>query len=166
MALGKKGSITDLPYIISGIFAVALVALLVTHVVSNLNDQVQDNEVFNAGAKSASELMVDDIPNVMDGGIVFIFFAMVIISLVLASLVPVHPVFLIFYILEWVLLIWIGAGIANTYQTISEVSVLASTVAQYDFTIFFFQYFPYAVGFAGAILAMVMYKVKRGFVEG
>lgn len=166
MARGKRGSITDLPYIMAGIFAVAVVAFLVTVVVNKIDDQVQSNSLFPANAQSASNQMKDDFPNVMNGGIVFLFFGMVFVSLVLASLVPVHPVFIPFYLLEYILLLWVSAGIANAYQQVVELAQFASVAAQYEFTIFFFQYFPYAVGFAGAILAIVLYKIKGNFVGG
>lgn len=164
MALGRRGSITDLPYIIAGIFSIAIFAFFVTLVLSSLNDKVQENNIFNTNAKDASQKMSDDFPAVMDGGIVFIFFAMVLVSLILASLIPVHPIFIPFYILEWLLLIWLGAGIANTYQAVTEVSFLANTAADFTLSIFFFQYFPYAIGFAGALLAIVMYKVKGNII--
>lgn len=166
MALTKKSSITDLPFIMAGIFSIAVVAFLVTVVVTNLDNEVQDNEIFNTNAQEASEKMADDFPAVMDGGIIFIFFCLVFISLILASLVPIHPIFIPFYFLEYVLLLWVSAGIANAYQKVAEISLFASTANQFGFTIFFFHYFPYAIGFAGAILAIVMYKVKKSFVEG
>lgn len=164
--MAKKGSITDLPFIIGGIFSVALIALLVTFLVNNLNDEVQDIDMFNSNAKSASSKMADDFPNVMNGGILFIFFGLVFVSFILAALVPIHPIFLPFYLLEYVILIWLSAGIANAYQTITELSVMASTAAQYDLAIFFFHYFPYAVGLVGALLAIIMYKVKSNFLGG
>lgn len=166
MELGTKGSITDLPFIMAGIFSIAVVAFLVTVMVTNLDNKVQDIDVFNTNAKDASEKMADDFPAVMDGGIIFIFFAMVFVSLILASLVPIHPIFLPFYLLEYVLLLWVSTGIANAYQKVAELSIFSATANQFGFTIFFFHYFPYAIGFAGAILAIVMYKVKKSFLEG
>lgn len=163
--MAKKGSITDLPFIIGGVFSVALVALLVSLLVININTEVQGNDEFPTNAKSASTKMSDDFPNVMDGGIVFIFFGMVIISLVLASLVPIHPVFIVFYLLEYIVLIWLGAGIANAYQAVIELDVMSAVADKYVLTTFFFRYFPFVVGVFGAILAIVMYKVKSSFIE-
>lgn len=159
----KKGSITDLPILIGGIFTVALVAILVTLLVNNINTQIQANDIIPTAGKTASTRMVDDVPNVMNGGIIFLFFGMCAVSLVLASLVPMHPIFLIFYFLEWVLLIWLGAGISNAYQAVIEMEILATEASQYQLTTYFFHYFPYALAIFGAILAIVMYKVKGGF---
>ena len=166
MVKNKRGSISDLSFIMIGIFSVAVTALLVTILLNNLDARIQDNNIFNAQAKSASEKMTDDFPEVMDGGILFIFFCMVIISLVLASLVPIHPVFLIFYFLEWILLIYVGAVISNTYQSIIENPIFLVEAGQYQITTFFFQYFPYVIGIVGAILAIVIYKTKERFMLG
>jgi len=156
----KKGSITDIPFIMAGIFSVAIIALLVTVLLNNFNNNIQDMDIFNDGSKDASASMASDFPEVMDGGVIFIFFGMVFVSLILASLVPMHPIFLPFYLLEYILLIWLGAGISNAYQQIIESPLLIVEAGQFTFTIFFFQYFPYFIGFLGAILAIVMYKVK------
>lgn len=160
----KRGSITDLTYIMTGIFTVALISILVSLLVSNLNSEFQEVDVIDSRAKSASTLMSDDVPNVMNVGIIVIFFAMCIISFVLASLVPVHPVFLIFYILELVLVIWLGGGIANAYQTVIENPVFAVQAAQFEIATLFFRYFPFIVAIVGTILSIVMYKAKRSII--
>jgi len=162
----KKGSISDLPFIMGGIFSVAITVLVVTLLLNNLNAKIQDTDIFDTPAKAASDKMTNDFPEVMDGGVLFIFFCMVIISLVLASLVPVHPVFLVFFLLEWVLLIYVGGAISNTYQTIIESPVFVTEAGQYVVTSFFFRYFPYVIGIVGAILAIIMYKTKQRIMYG
>ena len=161
----KKGSITDLPFIMGGIFSIAIVALLVTLLVSELDVEVQSNDIFSSNAKGISSNLTDDLPNVMNGGIIFIFFAMVIVSLVLASLVPIHPIFLVFYLLEYILLIWLGAWIANAYEAIIDAAVFASVADLYALTTAFFRYFPFVIGIVGAVLAIVVYKVRRSFMQ-
>jgi len=163
--LRKKGSITDISFILIGIFSVALVALLVTYVVNSLNDEVQVNDIFPDNAKDASTKMNDDFPNVMDSGIIFIFFGMCIISLILASLVPIHPMFLAFYFIEYLLLIYVSGTIANAYKKVIEVGILSDAVSKYELTIFMFQYMPFIIGIFGIVLAIVMYKIKQGITQ-
>lgn len=159
----KKGSITDLPFLMAGILAVAIVAFLVTIVVNRINTEVQANDFFPSDAQSASTNMADSFPAVMDGGIVFLFFGLCLVSFVLASLIPVHPAFLLFYIFEWLILIWLGGGIANAYQHIVEIAAFSFEASQYSLTIHFFRYFPFIVGVVGIVLAIIMYKVKTSF---
>lgn len=156
----KKGSVTDLPFLITGIFTMAVTALLVSLLLWHINDRVQVNDLFESNAKSASEKMSQGFPTTMNSGIVFVFFAMSAISLVLASLVPIHPAFVIFYFLEWFLLIYIGGAIANTYQAIIESAAFAPIETYFTFSTFFFRYFPFVIGIIGALLAIVMYKAR------
>ncbi len=159
----KKGSVTDLPFLITGIFTMAVTALLVSLLLWHINEKVQDNDIFEANAKSASEKMSDGFPRTMNGGIVFVFFAMSVISLVLASLVPIHPAFVVFYFLEWFLLIYVGGGIANAYQAIIENAAFAPIETYFTFSTLFFRYFPFVIGIVGALLAIVMYKARSTF---
>ncbi len=158
--MGKKGSVTDLPFLMSGIFTMAITALLVSLLLWHINDKVQVNDIFEANAKSASQTMTEGFPTTMNSGIVFVFFAMSVISLVLASLVPIHPAFVIFYFLEWFLLIYLGGGIANAYQAIIESVAFAPIENYFTFSTFFFRYFPFVIGIIGALLAIVMYKAR------
>lgn len=160
----KKGSITDLPFIIAGMFSVAVFAFFVTVVLNDFNEQVQLNDIFPDEAKAASEKMSNDFPEVMDSGIVFLFFGMAAVSLILAALIAVHPIFFPFYLLEYIFLIWISAAISNTYQAFVEHPLFAQEASQFGFTIFFFHYFPFAIGMLGAVIAIVMYKVKQNII--
>lgn len=164
MALGKKGSITDLPFIVTGVFTFAIVAILVAFLVDNINTRVQDNDVFTTKAKTASSNMNNDFPTVVNTGIVFVFFGMCLISLILASLVPIHPVFLVFYFFEWIILIWLGGGIANAYQKLIELNLFSTQAAQFEAATFLFQYLPYVIMIVGALLAVVVYKTKQKFM--
>lgn len=161
--LKKRGSITDIPYIIAGMFALGFIVLMVTYVVDQIDDQVQTDDLFPTEAKEASTKMKNDFPEVMDSGTVLVFFGMCIASLLLASLVPVHPIFLVFYLIELLVLIWVGGGIANAYKMIIDVSILADVIPRYPISIHFFRYFPFVIGVFGIVLAIIMYKVKERF---
>lgn len=159
--LRKKGSISDLPYIIGGIFSFAIIVFLVTYLTGSINDRIQDIDTFDANAKAKSQQMTDDFPKVVDGGTVLLFFLLCFVSFVFAALIPVHPVFVVFYILEWLLLIWIGGGIANAYQMFYENPVFADTATKFTLQMNLFRYLPFIVGVIGAILAVIMYKTKK-----
>lgn len=160
----KKGSISDMPFIIGGIFAFALTALVVTVLLNNLNTQIQANDLFNTRAKNAARDYAGAFPTVVDGSMLFVFFAACLVSIALAALVPVHPVFFIFYLLEFLLLIYLGAGIANAYEEIITNPIFATEEGQYPITIFFFRYFPFIIGVVGAVLAIVVYKTRQSFI--
>lgn len=156
----KKGSASDLPLLMVGIFGIAVVALMVSLVLYHLNTSIQANTAFDADSKAAMNKMSTDFPVTINSSIIFIFFALCIISFILASMVSVHPAWFIAFLLEWLLVIWIGGGIANTYELLIDSAPLAPIAAQFAQTTFFFRYLPYVIGVVGAILASVMYKAR------
>ena len=159
----KKGSLFDILYLAVGIFTLALIVLMVSLLAYHINVNVQSNDIFPDDAKTASTLMSTRFPQTMNYMIVVAFFLGCIISLILASLISVHPAFLIAYIFEWLILIWVSSMIANAYQFIEENEVLSVISGNFVLTTNFFHYFPFIIGFFGAILAIVMYKSRGKF---
>lgn len=166
MLNNKKASATDLPYIILGIFGFAVTVVLVSLLVYHINDRIQNISVFNTEALSASEKMSTGFSGIMNGAIVFVFFSLCLMSLVLASLTVHHPAFIIFYILELILLIYTGAAIANAYQAIIEHEVLSVIYGSFTMSTNFFQFFPYVIAIIGMLLAIIMYKARGAITEG
>ena len=162
---GKRGSITDIPFIIVGIFTVGIIALFVTLVVSSINTRIQATDIFPSEAKTASTKMSNDFPAVMDGSILFLFFGLTIVSLILASMVIVHPVFFVFYLFELIVYIYVGAVISNTYQKVIENAIMTEVASKYTIATYFFHYFPFIIGVLGFVLAIVMYKVRSNVVQ-
>jgi hypothetical protein len=157
---GKKGSIVDITYIVVGIFVVAVIAILVSLMAYHINSRIQDIEIFPIEAKSASTSMSEKFPQTMNTMVIIIFFFGCLFSIVLASQITVHPAFLIAFIFEWLIMIWMGSWIADVYQTIIEASAIEVVKNSFTFTTFFFQFFPFIIGIAGALLAIVMYKTR------
>jgi hypothetical protein len=157
----KRASILDLPYLMGGVLTLAFIAILISILLYYFNVQVQANSVFPTEAKTAMAKMSTDYPKTMNFGIVLAFFGMCLVSLILASLTPTHPIFLIFFILEWVLLIWMGATIANTYQMVIENTALSVISNLFPLTTSLFRWFPWVVGIFGALMAIVIYRAKQ-----
>jgi len=158
--IGKKGSIVDITYLMVGIFTLTVIVLLVSLMAYHINAKVQDISIFPADAKAASASMSTKFPQTMNTMLVVIFMVGCILSLVLASQIPVHPAFLIVFIFEWLLMIWMGSWLADVYQVIIENSNLSVISDSFVFTTFFFQYFPIIIGVVGVLLAIVMYKTR------
>lgn len=163
MIKNKKSSATDLFYIVIGFFAVCIIAILVSAVVSRFNTEFQKVNVpgvTSAASTSASTKMAGVLPGTLNGGMLFLFFGACIVALILASLTPFHPVFFIFFLLEVIILIFVSGGIADSFQSFIETPALATEHSQYGTIIFMFHYLPFIIGIIGLILAAIMYKVK------
>lgn len=160
----KKGSATDLFYVIIGIFLVAVVGILVSAVVTRFNTQFQSMSsisVIPTAAEDASTKLTATMPNTLNGAVIFLFFAACFVAIILASLTPFHPVFFIFFMLEVILLIIFSGGLADAFQTFIETPGLATEHGQYAVIIFLFRYLPFIIAVIGFILAAVMYKVRQ-----
>lgn len=164
----KKGSAADLFYIVIGFFVVAVVGILVSATVTRFNTELNkvSNVVMPTEAKQTSNDLKDVMPNTLNGALLFLFFGACIVALILASLTPMHPVFFVFFILELILLIFFGGGIANSFQHFIETPALAVEAGQYGLIIFMFRYMPFIIGIVGFLLAAIMYKVNSNSQGG
>lgn len=153
-------------YIVIGVFVVAVIAVLVSTVTSQINTQVSRIPLIGQQAQTASTTLSTTIPDTMNSGILFVFFGACIASIILASLVIVHPVFFIFYILETSLLVFFSGGIADAFQSFIETPALAQQYQQFGAMIFLFRWLPIIIGIVSFILAIIMYKVRQNMVTG
>lgn len=158
----KKASINDIFYVLTGFFALALVIIFIYVFVSKANDQFQTVDSMTAEAKETSSTMTSFIPASLDFGGLILFIGLLVCILILASLVPVHPVFLIFYMIILLIAIMFGGWISNSYEMISTNATIATEVSQFQWLAILFRYLPYVVGVFGIILMVVMYKVWGG----
>lgn len=161
--LSKKGSSLDLFYIVIGFLGVAIVGILISHVVTRFNTELQliDTTQMPTEAKGASTQLAGIFPSTLNGALLFLFFGACIVALILASLTAFHPIFFIMFLFEWLILVWISGGIANSFQSFIETAALATEYTQYGTIIFIFHYLPFIIGAVGMLLAAIMYKVGQ-----
>lgn len=157
----KRGSITDIPFIIVGLFSFILIGFLISLILYHFNANVSDNSVFDATSKDATEKISTSYPKIINGSVIFLFLSMCIISLALAAMISIHPVFIVFYIFELILYIMLGGAIADTYEVIIATEAMSPIVSYFSVTTTFFRYFPFLIGVIGFVLAMIMYKAKK-----
>lgn len=162
----KKGSSLDLFFVVVAVFTVTIIGIMVSAVVTRFNNEVQKIDAFPSEAKDASNTLSNTMPSTLNGGILFLFFGACILALILASLTPFHPVFAIFFIFEWLVLMIFTGVIADAFQKFIEADVMATEYGQYGTIIFLFRWLPLIIGIIGFILAAVMYKVKSNYEMG
>lgn len=166
LSRNKKGSILDLFYIVIGVFVLAVIVVLVSFMTHTINTQISTLPLVGTEAQTASTTLSSTMPDTMNSGILFVFFGACIASIILASLVIVHPVFFIFYILETSLLVFFSGGIADAFQAFIETPALASEYSNFGVMIFMFRWLPIIIGIVSFILAIIMYKVRQNMVTG
>jgi len=157
--MNKKGSIQDLIYAMVIIFAFAVMILIGFTISSKLNTEFQASDDITAEGKASFNQINDLYPGVMDNSFLFLTVGLCIATLILAALVRIHPIFLVFFILAWAVLIFLSAICSNIYQTMAANPQLVAQAAQLTFVTHIMNWLPFIIGIFGGILAIVMYKL-------
>lgn len=156
---GKRASLQDVIFIAAAVFIISTVTLLGFKLSDVFNTRVQADDTFPSDAKSMSTDMMGKYPSLMDKSMLTILILLSIVTLVLAALVRVHPIFIPFYLLGLVAVIFISAGLSNAYETMASNVDFASLAAQLTQTAYIMNRLPWFVGIIGTLLMMVQYKL-------
>lgn len=159
MSFGKKGSIVDFIYIIAVIFIIFFIVAIVGLFYSKTNDVVQDMDFMPTEAKAVSSQMSSAYPKQMDNAMALFFFGTLIITLILASLVRVHWIFIPIYLVAIVFLVVQAGIISHIYSTMAQNEMLGPEIAKYTNMAAIFNYLPWIVFIFSLVLMFVMYKV-------
>lgn len=158
MKKNKKGSIEDLIYIIIVLGVASLMILFAAKFIDSYNTKVQSMDVIPTEAKTAVNQVNNLYGGTIDNSFLLLVIGLCIAALILATLVVIHPVFLVFYFIFLPVIVFVGAAVSNIYQKAAETTMLASTAQKLVFISHIAQYLPYIIGTMGAILAIIMYK--------
>lgn len=158
----KKGSIQDILYVGMVILFLGFLLLIGFTIMSNVNDQVQSNSAIDALGKTASSDLTSDYTGIMDNMMLVLIVGLGIGAIVLASLVRVHPIFLVLFIIMLIVIIFFSAIFSNIYQTAAENPALTAYADQLTFTSLILEFLPFIVGIFGFIVMIVLYKVGQG----
>lgn len=154
----KKGSILDLIFIVIVLAVLSLVILVVFKVSNSINTRIQSGTEFTTEGKTAMAQVNGLYPTAIDGGFLFLCIGLSIIALVMASMVRVHPVFIIFFIIALAFIIFLSAIFSNLYQSIASNPDMIAEANQLVLTSLIMQKLPFIIGIIGSILALIMYK--------
>ena len=164
--IGKKGSAQDLLFIMVIALFFSVVVLLGFKIMSEIDDQVQDSDAiaeFDDGgyARAASTKLKSTFTGALDGGFLLLVIGLSIIAIVLASLVRVHPAFMVLFIIVWVILLFFSGVFSNIYQEMAANSQLTDVASQLTMISTVMNYLPLFIGVIGALLMIIMHKVYQ-----
>ena len=154
----KKGSLIDLIGIGTALLAVAIVVLIGFKVSDEINTEFQANDNIPTAGKTAYSTINDYFPTVMDNTFLFLLIGLSIVALVLASLVRVHPVFFVLYLVMLVIIIFLSGIFSNIYLEIAGNAEFSAYADQLIFITHIMHFLPFIIGIVGFILSIIMYK--------
>ena len=156
----KKGSLIDIMFIGVVLMFFAIVVLIGLKVATEFEENIDANPLFADGeARSAVENVRVKYTNTVDNLFLFLMIFLAMGTLVLAALVRVHPMFIPFYFIGWVLVIFFSGILSNIYQSMAADSNLIAIANELTFMVTIMEALPIIVGVFGIILMAVQYKL-------
>lgn len=157
----KKGSLLDFVYIVGVIIFLSIVALVIVKSFTTINDTIQILPQADNQTKAVSSSINTNLPKLFDWAIVLGFILFTIMIFFLASLVRIHPLFFIPYILLTIGFVAGSIALSNAYANAATNDMLAEQAAQMPLTSSLMLYLPVVLGILSFVLAIFMYKNYR-----
>ena len=157
----KKGSLIDIMYIGVVLLFFAIVVTIGLKIATETKNNIDINPIFVDGqSREAIGEVTTKYTNTIDNTFFFLAIFLALGTLVLASLVYVHPIFIPFYFIGWVLVIFFSGILSNIYQTMAADTNLIAITNQLTFIEGILTALPIIVGVFGILLMVVMYKLR------
>jgi len=154
----KKGSLTDLIVIGAVLLAIAVSVLLGYRLMDGINDQVGGMAGMPAEATTSATTLTGYFPTVIDISFMLLAIGLGLVTLVLAAMVRVHPVFIPLFIIGLIILLILCGVFSNIYQEMADNEELIEYSDDLTFISHFLTYLPLIVFVFGILLMIVMYK--------
>jgi hypothetical protein len=159
----KKGSLEDLPYILTVIFFFAVVVLIGVYFLGKLNTQIQASSGFNPDSKALVSNIDHKVATTQNN--IFIFFAVTIgmVAIILASTVRIHPIFLLFFILGLIVLLIVVGALSQGYQQLTAGPLGDGDGAgRLPFIVAIMNHLPLLIAVIATFMMIIMYRNWSG----
>lgn len=154
----KKGTLQDIIFIIGVVVFFGVLILVAFKINDGITTQVNTMSGMAPEAITAANKMNSYFPGVIDNTFLLLTIGLGIVTLVLAGLVRVHPLFIgLFFIALILIIILAGIG-SNVYQEMAEDPNLSPQANKLVIISNVMNFLPFIIGIFGTILMVVMYK--------
>tara|TARA_R100001143_G_C3349883_1_gene128917 strand:+ start:16 stop:528 length:513 start_codon:yes stop_codon:yes gene_type:complete len=157
--LGKKGSLQDIMFIIGVLLFFGMIILFGFRISSAYDDQIQGMSEIPDNAKDASSSLTGQYTGILDNVFLLLTIGLAIVSLILAGMVRVHPVFIPIFFIILLITVFVAGVASNIFQSIASNSNMVGYASQLTFTSTVLEYLPLFIGVFGTLLMVVMYKL-------
>ena len=158
--LNKKGSLIDIIFIGLVLTVFSIVVLVGLKIAGDFETQIDSNPIFADGiAREQVELTRVKYTNTIDNTFLILTILLAMAVIAMAALVRIHPMFIPFYFIGWVIVIFVSGIFSNIYQAMAADANLVDTAAELTFINNIMVAIPILVGIIGIVLMIVMYKL-------
>ena len=156
--MNKRGSLIDIVYIAVVVFVFGTSLLFGLKIVNEFSTEVSGIADVPAEANTANTALKNHYSGVMDNMTILLLFGFAISTLIMASLVRIHPAFLFIYFILLLIVVVISAVLSNVYSEMSDDPNMTGLTDDLIVTTAVLRYLPLIIAVVGSILAVVMYQ--------
>ncbi|KKN27130.1 hypothetical protein LCGC14_0867800 [marine sediment metagenome] len=156
----KKGSLQDLLVIMVLVVAFAVGTLIVYKVSDEINTKFQESTDITPQGKTAFSKINNMYPGVIDNSFLLLIIGLCIVALSLAMMVRVHPIFFVFFLIVFIIVIFLCGVFSNIYLEIANNEEMSDVAGNLKFITNIMGKLPLFIGILGFLLAGVMYKLR------
>ena len=154
----KKADVQSIFVMILILFMIGVVAIVFTRAFNDILPEIKaEINESSPSAEAAIEKVETQTPILLDYLFLAVFIGMSLGVIISSIYVDVHPAFIIVFILGWIMMVGIGAIIANVFTEITEEEELVATAVDFPFTIWIMHYFPILAFALGMLVIIVLY---------
>ena len=146
-------------YVVMILLFFGVVVLIGNKVMDGVDGVIQDSGVVDSSGKSASTKLLGHYTGVIDNTFLFFTVALGIVTLALALMVRIHPIFIPFYFIGLVVVIFFSGIASNIYQEMASNAQISTIASNLTFISNILNTLPMIVGVFGILLMVAMYKM-------
>jgi len=156
----KKGNITDIPYVASMMFLLALTIIFGYILMININDKVQSNSAIPTIAKTANETTMEKFL-LFDSVYLIIWAVSLLGTLISAYFIDSHPVFFVIFLILLIFILVALIPISNLMEEIFGDTHFTAAVNKFPIIMFYITHFFKIITAHGFLIMWVLYAKVR-----
>ncbi len=163
--LNKKGDVGDFIIFIVMLFAVAVSFYVGFILWDNIKPQLIENEVISGADSFNVTEELDSVEagiNILDAGFLIFFIGFYFVLLISVFYLDTHPGFLIFAIILFGVIIFVGMTLSDVFMTAAGSDELVSAQSTFPLTYHIMQYLPIYLVAMGFVFFLVLYASRSG----
>lgn len=157
-SMNKKGSLIDLIYLAIALVFFGVVVLVGLKMGSSINTQIDSLAITDDTTDAMTDKVVNNYESSINNAFLYFVIFLAMVTLILAALVRVHPIFIPFYFIGLTIVIVLSGILSNIYQAMAQDSNLIGTASNLTFITYILTYLPLIIAVFGIFLMVVMYK--------
>ncbi len=164
MITNKKGDVGDFMYLIIAVFLIGLMFFVGGKVWTEFKENIEDNEdiMDNNVVNMSNEItQLDRSFNILDPLFAVFFFGFYLALLVSVFYIDSHPGFMVFGILLFLIVIFIGMVMSDAWSTIASSPQLSDEQTNFPITYHLMSNLPVYLVIMGFIFFILLYATRR-----